>query len=170
MRVGAIAFLLVLLAAFPADAATFALSREAKAVPAFSFTDQDGKPLALDAFRGKVVVIDYWATWCPPCRAEFPMLDRLQASLGPRGLAVVPISLDRGGRQAVDAFYRQLHIASLGEYLDPTNASSRALGLSGLPTALVIDRQGREVARVEGAVEWDSPAVRKQLEGLLDSN
>jgi thiol-disulfide isomerase/thioredoxin len=162
--------LAVWLAAIPAAAASasgFVLSEQPAPLPPVGFTDQDGKPLNLESFKGKVVVLDYWATWCPPCRSEFPALDRLQSRLADKGVVVVAVSLDRGGRPQVDRFYEQLRVAHLAKYLDPKSEGARALGLQGLPTALVIDRQGRQVARIEGPVEWDGPDVAKALDTLL---
>lgn len=138
-----------------------------KTVPTLAFTDQDGHPLGLEPFKGKVVVLDYWATWCAPCRIEFPHLDKLQGRLADKGLVVIAVSLDRGGKPVVDRFYDEMHVANLAKYLDPSSASASALGLRGLPTTLVIDRQGREVARIEGVAAWDGPDVGKILDGLL---
>jgi len=138
-----------------------------KPVPAFSFTDQDGKSLTLADFKGKLVVLDVWATWCAPCRAEFPRLDRLQAELGGANLAVVALSVDLGGRKQVDRFYDEIKIKSLAEYLDPAGESAKILGLRGLPTTLILDRQGREVARIEGEAAWDGPDVKALLQTLM---
>jgi thiol-disulfide isomerase/thioredoxin len=151
-----------------AGAAALDPAAQPKAVPALTFTDGEGRPLALDAFKGKVVVLDYWATWCTPCRTEFPALDRLQERLGSRGVQVVAVSLDRNGVKSVDGFYHDLAIGHLAKYLDPTWASAHAVGVEGLPTALVIDRQGREVARAEGPVDWDGAPVTAFLERLLE--
>lgn len=138
-----------------------------KPIPAFTFTDQDGKVLSLEDFKGKMVVLDVWATWCTPCRAEFPRLDRLQAALRDKGLAVVPVSVDLGGKKPVDKFYDDTGIKTLAKYLDPANASAKALGLRGLPTTLIIDREGHEIARVEGEAPWDSTETLAQFETLL---
>ena len=138
-----------------------------KPVPAFTFTDQDGKALSLADFKGKVVVLDVWATWCSPCRAEFPRLDRLQAALGDKGLAVVPVSVDLGGRKPVDKFYDDIGVKALSKYLDPGNESAKALGLRGLPTTLIIDREGREIARIEGEAPWDSSETLARFETML---
>jgi thiol-disulfide isomerase/thioredoxin len=156
--------------AFPATAgetAELVLSAAAKDLPAITFSDQNGQALGLDAFRGKVVVLDFWATWCAPCRTEFPSLDRLQGEMGGKDVVVVAVSLDRGGMKAIDRFYDQMHVAHLDKFVDTDGDSARRLGVFGLPTTLVLDRSGREVARVEGEVAWDSPAVAHVLDGLL---
>jgi thiol-disulfide isomerase/thioredoxin len=159
--------LLAVLACKPVLAEELRLDPHPKAVPAVAFADQDGHSLGIEAFKGQVVVLDYWASWCAPCRVEFPRLDQLQGRLAGKGLAVVAVSLDRGGRPAVDRFYDEMHVANLAKYLDPGSAGARALGLRGLPTTLVIDRQGREVARIEGIAAWDGPEIGKILEGLI---
>nr|WP_264185564.1 TlpA disulfide reductase family protein [Roseicella aerolata] len=126
-------------------------------VPEFGFTDAEGRPLGPADFRGRIVLLNIWATWCVPCREEMPALDRLQAELGSPDFEVVALSIDRGGADAVRAFYEQIGIANLAVFLDRPNASSRALGVVGIPTTLLIDRDGREIGRAIGPLEWDSP-------------
>lgn len=159
--------LLFCLLASPCRAAALGGEHAPLAVPAIGFTDQNGKPVSLGDFKGKVVVLDYWATWCAPCRAEFPALDRLQERLGAEGLEVVAVSVDRGGRPLVDQFYGELKIAHLAEYLDPKSESVRPLGLRGVPTALILDREGREVGRFEGVAAWDGPEMGAMFSRLL---
>jgi thiol-disulfide isomerase/thioredoxin len=139
---------------------------EPQAVAAVTFNDATGGQIGLDAFRDKVMVLDFWATWCAPCRQEFPALDRLQADLGERNVVVVPVSVDAKGLPAVTKFYADLRLTHLAKYLDVGGVASQGLGLRGLPTALVIDRQGREVARIEGPVTWDDPVVEGDLLAL----
>jgi thiol-disulfide isomerase/thioredoxin len=142
-------------------------SGKRKQVAPIAFADEKGRTVSLAEFRGKVVILDFWATWCGPCQKEFPAFDRLQAKLGKRGLAVVPVSIDLKGLPAVDAFYAKLNILYLSKYIDDTRESAKALGLKGLPSTLVLDREGREVTRVEGPADWESKEVIALLNRLL---
>jgi len=148
------------LSARPAMAAAhgFARLREAEApLPDFTFTDAEGRPHGVADFAGRGLVINLWATWCPPCVAEMPALDRLAAALAREGILVLPLSSDRGGAAAVRAFYERTEVRHLGIWLDPRGAAGRALGVRGLPTTLIVDRGGRERARLEGDAAWDAP-------------
>ncbi len=128
-------------------------------VPALSFTDDRGRPITLDTFRGRAVVLNLWATWCVPCRKEMPSLDRLQARLGGPRFLVLPLSIDHQGMAVVAPFYRELGLTAFGIYLDPTGTATSVLGVEGIPTTLLIGTDGREVGRVSGAAEWDSPEM-----------
>lgn len=126
-------------------------------LPDFAFAGPGGEAMGPADLRGKVVLLNLWATWCAPCVEEMPALDRLQARLGGDGFEVVALSLDRGGREQVEPFFDKLGIGSLAVYLDTGGASMKALSPRGLPTSILLDREGREVGRLEGAAEWDSP-------------
>jgi thiol-disulfide isomerase/thioredoxin len=132
-------------------------------VPAIRFTDADGRPRSLQDFRGRLVLLDIWATWCGPCRKEMPALDRLDGTLGGADFVVLPVSIDRTGLAAVAPFYRALGIARLGVYLDPLGRGTSALSIPGVPTTLLIDPEGRLVARKMGDAQWDGP----QMIGLI---
>jgi thiol-disulfide isomerase/thioredoxin len=162
-------FLALLLPTASIHADDFQVFESPKALPATSFAGADGQAATLSSFAGKVVVLDFWATWCTPCRAEFPQLDHLQEQLGGRGLVVVPVSLDRKGQPVVDKFYHELSISRLASFLDPQSAAANILGVRGLPTTVIIDRQGREAARIEGPVDWTGPAAQALLNRLLDA-
>jgi thiol-disulfide isomerase/thioredoxin len=130
-----------------------------RAVPPVRFSAADGRALSLDKFRGRVVLLDVWATWCGPCREEMPSLDRLDGKLGGADFAVLPVSLDGKGTAAVEPFYRALGIERLGIYLDPLGRGTRALAIPGVPTTLLIDRGGRMVAKKAGGAQWDSASM-----------
>ncbi len=136
--------------------------------PGEAFKDGSGKTLSLADFRGKLVLLNLWATWCAPCRAEMPSLDRLQATLGGEGLAVLPLSLDRGGGPVVALFYGRQEISHLGVYVAGTGGGlPGALQIGGLPTSFLIDREGRIVGRLEGATQWDSPEALELIRFYL---
>ena len=135
----------------------FILSEPPKPAPAVSFSDRDGRLLTLEDFRGRAVLLNFWATWCGPCVREMPALDRLQADLGPEGLQVIALSVDRQGLEVVEPFYRRLSIEALEIYLDPANQVARSFTVPGLPTTYLIDPDGRMVGVLAGPAEWDSP-------------
>lgn len=133
-----------------------------------AFEDGEGRKRALSQFRDKVLLVNVWATWCAPCREEMPALDRLQRKLGGPGFEVVALSIDAEGAAAVKRFYKEIGIRSLGIYVDPGSRVLGSLGLVGIPTTLLIDRQGREIGRRTGPAEWDGPEAVRLIEGYLN--
>ncbi len=136
-------------------------------VPDLSFVDMEGAPAKLSDFRGKVVVLNIWATWCQPCREEMPTLDNLQAIFADEPVIVLALSVDRSGPERVRAFLEEIGVERLHVYRDPKMAATRTLRVPGLPATLLIDRQGREAARHLGIAEWDSDEIQAILRGLL---
>ncbi|MGE0155308.1 MAG: TlpA family protein disulfide reductase [Reyranellaceae bacterium] len=136
-------------------------------IPTLPITAADGSAASLSAFAGKVVVLNFWATWCAPCIREMPSLDRLQAVIGDDDLAVVALSQDRNGWPVMRPFVERLDIQRLHVFHDPNGAIGRAAGTRALPTTVVYGRDGREVGRLIGTAEWDSPEalalIRKHL-------
>ncbi|MGV3548723.1 TlpA family protein disulfide reductase [Rhizobium sp.] len=135
-----------------------------------TFVDQDGKVGTLDDFRGGYVLLNVWATWCAPCRKEMPSLDRLQAARGGPDFKVVALSIDRGGIEQVRPFYEEIGIKNLGTFLDQPGASMKAFRIVGLPTTLLIGKDGKELARWVGPKEWDEPGTVKEIDGILASS
>lgn len=135
-------------------------------LPAFAFQDEMGRDRTLGDFRGKLVVLNLWATWCPPCVKEMPSLDRLHAKLTPKGGMVLALSQDRTGLAKVAPFLAQ-HRLDLAPYLDMVNAAGKALAISGLPTTVIIAPDGLEVARLVGGAVWDDAAMVRILERWL---
>ena len=140
-----------------AEIANFMIHPEPRALPEIAFQDGAGKVQTLAAFQGKVVLLNVWATWCAPCRQEMPTLSRLQERLGGLEFEVMALSIDRAGPKVVREFYAELGVKNLSLYVDPSMKTMRALSTVGLPTTLLLDRQGREVGRLVGPAEWDSP-------------
>jgi thiol-disulfide isomerase/thioredoxin len=156
-------------AAAPADGGLSKLQVHAAPRPlpeGIAFADAEGQPLRFDAFRGRALVVNFWATWCPPCVAEMPSLDRAHAVLAGDGIEVLALSSDRGGRAQVEPFYQRTGLRHLAILLDPRGAAGRALSIRGLPTTLVLDRAGREVARLEGEAAWDHPEMMAAIRRL----
>jgi len=137
--------------------------------PTISLAYSTGQTVELSNLRGKLVLVNLWATWCEPCLREMPSLERLQSRLGER-IAVLAVSEDRGGNKAVEPFIAKLGLKSLKIYIDPKSEVGHALGVRGLPTSFVIDRDGKVIGRVEGAAEWDSSKILGVLEPLLSGD
>src|SRR5260370_20856881 len=140
-----------------------------KSIAAIQVEDADGRPRSLTDFRGKVVLLNIWATWCVPCRKEMPTLDRLQAKLGGADFEVVALSIDRR-MDAVRKFFAEVGIQKLAMYLDSSAKATLELGAVGLPTTLLLDREGREVCRLTGPAEWDSPAMVEFIGCVISGN
>jgi thiol-disulfide isomerase/thioredoxin len=137
--------------------AKFALAKEPKPLPELGFADADDKPLTLADYKGKLVLVNFWATWCAPCVKEMPSLDRLQAEIGKDKFVVLPLSLDGSSRAKVAPFYADRKLANLGIYFDKGKKVLAALDVSVLPTSVLIDAKGRELGRLEGDADWDKP-------------
>lgn len=139
-----------------------------RALPDIAFEDAEGRKRTLSQFSGKVVLLNVWATWCAPCREEMPALDRVQQKLGGPGFEVLALSIDAGGIGAVKRFYDEIGVRSLALYVDPTMRATAALGAMGVPTTLLIDRQGREIGRHTGPAQWDDPRIVRKIEQHLN--
>ena len=145
------------------------LLREPQSLSDIAFTDGEGHPKRLASYRGKVILLNLWATWCPPCRKEMPALDRLQASFGGPNFEVIALSIDRDGLSAVRAFYLHTGIKQLRVYMDKSGQAMADLGVVAIPTTLLIDRNGDEIGRKVGPAEWDSPALIKPIREHVDA-
>jgi thiol-disulfide isomerase/thioredoxin len=150
------------------DSLGFSFLDEPRALSEIRFADGEGRDLSLGDFRERPILLNIWATWCIPCRKEMPALDRLQAKLGEAQLLVLALSIDRQGAPVVKQFYQELGLKALGVYVDQSGKAPRDLNTVGVPTTLLIDRDGREIGRKIGAAEWDSPEsialIRQHLE------
>ena len=136
-------------------------------MPAVRFVAEDGMTKSLGDFRGKVILLNLWATWCIPCRTEMPTLDALQADLGSSKFEVVTLSIDTGGVPVVREFFDKVGIKNLTMYVDQTMLSYTNLRIVGLPTTLLIDGDGKEVARLIGPTDWNDPDMIAFLKGYL---
>ena len=140
-------------------------SEAPKPVAGVAFADAGGRMRRLDEFRGRYLLLNLWATWCAPCVRELPALSRLQAAAGTKAIQVVPVNVGRDTAVATAAFLAKHHVA-LPVYLDNNSAFLHAFGAYGLPLTVLIDPQGREVARAIGAVSWDAPEAIAYFKSL----
>ena len=129
----------------------------------FVVRDRAGAAHAAPEFRARLTLLHFWASWCLPCRDELPALAALQSDLRKQGVRVVAVSVDRLGWDAIDRTTEKLDVRELELFHDRDREAAIALGIEGLPTTIIIDAQGREVARMEGEGHWADQAVRRQL-------
>ena len=133
-----------------------------------SFTDGSGNSKSLSDFRGKTVLLNLWATWCAPCREEMPSLDRLQQELGSEKFEVVALALERGGAKPAQKFLDEIKASNLALYVDKSTRAGSKLRVLGMPTTILVDAQGREIGRLSGPAEWDTPEAKKLVSAALD--
>ena len=134
--------------------------------PAISFTDTAGNAVALADFKGQVTLVNLWATWCQPCLKEMPSLIRFQAKEG-TALKVIALSEDMAGADKVKAFVDKHDLGKLPIYLDPKSAAMRGFQLRGLPTSILLGKDGKVLGKVEGEADWDSDKIAAAIKPLL---
>jgi thiol-disulfide isomerase/thioredoxin len=135
--------------------------------PYFEFQNDKGQIINLASFRGKVLLLNIWATWCAPCIREMPALDRLQAKFDKKDFVILPISLDRAGRLVVEAFYRKVDIRHLGIYLDPKLSIQKAFPIDVLPANFLVNQEGRVTGFLQSFVDWDAPEAENMIRRLI---
>lgn len=129
-------------------------------MPDVAIADEAGNPVKLSQFKGRVVLLNVWATWCKPCIAEMPSLNALQERAGGAEFDVLPLSLDKGPA-VVQQFYEELNLHHLLIFLDANGSAIGDLDVSGLPTSILIDHRGRAVGRLTGDADWNADEVIK---------
>lgn len=135
--------------------------------PDFTAADlATGDPVTLASYRGQVVLLNVWATWCEPCRVEMPSMERLYQELGPQGLKIVAVSIDEAGPDVVREFQREYGL-TFQILHDRSRAIERIYQTTGVPESFVLNREGRIMKKVIGATEWDSPVNKDLIRRLL---
>jgi thiol-disulfide isomerase/thioredoxin len=147
--------------------AKFTLAKEPKPLPELAFTDAEDKPIKLADYKGKTVLLNFWATWCAPCVKEMPSLDKLQAEMGKDKFVILPLSLDGPSKPKVAPFYADRKLANLGIYFDKGKKTMSALDISVLPTSVLVDPDGREIGRLEGDADWDKPEALALMKAAI---
>lgn len=144
---------------------------ETRPLPEAVLLDGTNQERALAEHRGQYVVLNFWATWCPPCRHEMPSLDRLQAQMGGADFAVVTVSTGpRNSARSIDRLFADLGIAHLPKWRDADSALARGMGVLGLPVTVILDPEGQEIARMQGDAEWDSDSAKAIIAALRDGS
>jgi len=145
----------------------FVVKPKREPAPDFAFQDGEGKPLNLSQWKGRVALVNLWATWCAPCRKEMPELNALEEKLGGKDFEVVALSVDRKGIEASGKFLAEVGAKALKLYVDPTSNAFTESKAAGLPATLLIDREGREIGRLVGPAEWVSSEAVKLIEAAI---
>lgn len=141
-------------------------AEEAPALPDTTFTDPDGKEYSFADYEGKVILVNFWATWCAPCREEMPSLDALQSEFGGDDFEVVTIATGRNPPEKIDKFFEETGVENLPVLLDPKQKLARDMGVVGLPVSVIIDREGNEIARLIGDADWASDEAKEVIRQL----
>jgi peroxiredoxin len=163
---GSIALLIVVLGAVAGLQYLHRAPRTGYAAPDFALPDLQGRIYRLSDGRGKVVFLNLWATWCPPCRMEMPAMEKLHQRLKGRDFVMLAVAEDEGGAKAVAPFVRETGL-SFPVLLDPEATLSPRYGATGYPETFIIDRNGRVVNHTIGPAEWDDPAMIAYIERLI---
>ncbi|MEO0828955.1 MAG: TlpA disulfide reductase family protein [Pseudomonadota bacterium] len=133
---------------------------ESKDVPLdATFTAEDGSSMTLSDYSGKIVVLNFWATWCAPCRKEMPMLSNLASGTPDEEVAVVTLATGRNSPEGMQRFFDEISVDNLPLHRDPKQAVARQMAILGLPITVILDRDGKEIARLRGDAEWDSDSA-----------
>jgi thiol-disulfide isomerase/thioredoxin len=135
--------------------------------PDVAFTSPDGVETTLAEGDGPIRLVNFWATWCAPCREEMPALDALAAERGGADFAVLPIATGRNDPAAIERFWSEAGIVGLGTALDPKSRLAAAMNVLGLPVTVVLDREGREIARMLGGADWNGDSARAVVDYLI---
>jgi thiol-disulfide isomerase/thioredoxin len=143
-----------------------------QSLKSLAFNGPDGKPMTIADHAGKTVLLNLWATWCAPCRAEMPALDALQKEKGSNAFEVIAVNVDTGDDTKPKKFLKEIGVQTLGFYRDPTialfnEAKTRGLAL-GLPVTMLIDADGCLIAHMNGPAEWSSPDAKRLVEAALE--
>ena len=151
----------------PGSSTKQTMPSENQPAPEIVVNGLNGSPLKLSDLKGKVVLLNFWATWCPPCREEIPSMIKLNKAMTGKPFQMVAVSIDEGGKPAIESFFQTSDFSDLPTYTDPDSRAAKAYDITGVPETFVINKNGIIVKKVIGPLAWDSPDVAAFLEGLL---
>lgn len=133
------------------------------------FVGGDGSEMTLAAYEGKHIVLNFWATWCAPCRAEMPHLAELQDAFEGENFEVVTIATGRNPRPAMEAFFTEIGVDNLPLHTDARQNLARSMGVLGLPVTVILDPEGNEIARLQGDADWKSDSAKAIIAALIET-
>lgn len=132
-----------------------------------AFVSQDGGEMTLADYAGRHVVLNFWATWCAPCRKEMPHLSALQEAMGGPEFEVVTVATGRNTEEGMRRFFEEIGVDNLPLHTDPRQALARDMGVLGLPVTLILNPEGQEIARLQGDADWSSDSARAIVAALV---
>ena len=144
----------------------FELSKEKQNIYDLKFKDDEGKEISFSDFQDKILLVNFWATWCAPCIKEMPSLDRLKKKIN-KNFDVIAVSVDRDGVKKVKDFFNENKITNLEEYFDTKNSLAKEMNLIGLPTSFFINKKGDLIGYFQGDLEWDNNTVIEFINYLI---
>ncbi|HEY6838268.1 MAG TPA: TlpA disulfide reductase family protein [Geobacteraceae bacterium] len=144
-------------------------AKEGNAAPDFTLKDLAGNDVHLKDLQGKVVLVNFWATWCPPCRSEIPSMMKLNQAMAGKPFQMLAISIDEGGKEAIEGYFKQSG-TNLPALLDTNQKISKLYGTTGVPETFVVDKKGVILKKVVGAMEWSDPQVIQALNEIISRN
>lgn len=142
------------------------INKELKKYEDLTFFNSKKEQINLNDFKGKLILLNFWATWCAPCRKEMPSLSELQKQLGDDTFTVVTIATMRNSPKSIQEFFDKIDVENLSQYNDPKGALSRSMGVLGLPTTLIVSKSGHEIGRLLGDADWASPEAIELMSAI----
>ena len=134
-----------------------ALSKNPKIYEEIVFKDSSGEDVSLDDFKGKLLILNFWATWCAPCREEMPSLDSLQSNSNFDNLKIFPINIGQENLSKSDSFFKEIGVQDLDIYFDAPITLAKKLSLRGVPTTILFNKKGEEFGRIMGSIDFNDP-------------
>ena len=141
------------------------VAREGESAPDFTLTGLSGEKVRLSDFRGKVILLNFWASWCPPCREEIPALVSLEKAMAGKDFRMLAVAIDKGGRDAIVEFLKREGV-TLPVLLDPDGSVGKTYGITGVPETFVIDKKGTIRKKIIGPIDWSDISVIRYLDNL----
>ena len=129
--------------------------KKVKKYDGLTFLNQNNEQIKLDEFQGKLILLNFWASWCAPCKKEMPSLDRLQSNDILNNIKIFPINVGRDTTEKAESFFKELKIQNLDIYFDSPNTLAKEFSLRGIPTTILINKKGEEFARILGSIDFD---------------